>query len=259
MCVCVCVCVCVYVYIYVYMCKCIYIYLCIHIHIHTYMYVCVYVCMHMYMNLMICVYISILSMYACMQVYVCICMCVYIYIYALSPIITARRRSDRPELTLRIGTRGLAILDAPTQRRLMRVSSLHVEYAERGNAYGILFIFSVLCEYARLEYVRIHVVYRVNQAEYGIHILEVAPPEYVNIYSTRRVSKTISIHATRPLRTSDSLRRRSPAGGHSASCSLSASRTHSVVTVCHLHRRIYPRGFRGLAFGVISALGYAQI
>jgi len=39
-----------------------------------------------------------------------------------------------------------------------------------------------------LEYVRIHVMYRVNQAEYAIHVLVVAPQEYVNIYSTRRIS-----------------------------------------------------------------------
>ena len=32
----------------------------------------------------------------------------------------------------------------------------------------------------------IHVVYRVNQAEYGIPILVVAPQEYVNMYSTGR-------------------------------------------------------------------------
>jgi len=37
-----------------------------------------------------------------------------------------------------------------------------------------------------LEYVRIHVIYRVDQAEYGIHIRVVAPQEYVNIYSTHR-------------------------------------------------------------------------
>jgi len=64
---------------------------------------------------------------------------------------------------------------------------LHVEYAERGKEYGILFIFSLFCEYIHLEYVRIHVIYRVDQTEYGIHILVVALQEYVNIYSTRRV------------------------------------------------------------------------
>jgi len=47
-------------------------------------------------------------------------------------------------------------------------------------------MFSLFCEYTYLEYVRIHVIYRVNQAEYGNHIFLVAPQEYVNIDSTRR-------------------------------------------------------------------------
>ena len=64
--------------------------------------------------------------------------------------------------------------------------SLHVESAERGTEYGILFIFRLFCEYMHLGYVRIHVIYRVSQAEYGIHILAVAPQEYMNICSTRR-------------------------------------------------------------------------
>jgi len=67
------------------------------------------------------------------------------------------------------------------------VCILYVEYAEREKEYGILFIFSLFCEYMHLEYVRIHAIYRVNQAEYVIHILVVASQEYVNIYSTRRV------------------------------------------------------------------------
>jgi len=45
---------------------------------------------------------------------------------------------------------------------------------------------SLFCEYIHLEYVRIHAIYRVHEAEYGIHVLEVAPEEYVNMYSTRR-------------------------------------------------------------------------
>jgi len=48
--------------------------------------------------------------------------------------------------------------------------------------YGILFIFSLFYEYSNLEYVHIHVIYRVAQAEYGIRILK----EYVNTYSTCR-------------------------------------------------------------------------
>ena len=54
-------------------------------------------------------------------------------------------------------------------------ASLHVEYAEGSIPYGILFIFSWFYEYIHLESVRIHVTYRVHQAEYVIHILEVAP------------------------------------------------------------------------------------
>jgi len=65
--------------------------------------------------------------------------------------------------------------------------TLHVEYAEQGNEWGILFIFSWFCEYSNLEYVHIHVIYRGSQAEYVVHILVVAPQEYVNIYLTRRM------------------------------------------------------------------------
>jgi len=64
--------------------------------------------------------------------------------------------------------------------------TLHVEYAERGNEYDIIFMFSLFGEYIHLEYGRIHGIYRVNQAEYVIHFLVVAPHEYVNTYSTRR-------------------------------------------------------------------------
>ena len=64
---------------------------------------------------------------------------------------------------------------------------LHVEYAGGGRMkYGILFIFRLFYEYSDPEYVHIHVIYRVNQAEYGIHILVAASQEYVNTYSTRR-------------------------------------------------------------------------
>jgi len=66
--------------------------------------------------------------------------------------------------------------------------ALHVEYAERGRKYGILFISNLFCEYITLECVRVPVVYRVNQVEYSIHILVVASQEYVNTYSTRRLT-----------------------------------------------------------------------
>jgi len=65
---------------------------------------------------------------------------------------------------------------------------LHVEYAERIQEYGILFILSLFWEYASLEYARMHVIYRVSQSEYVICILVAAPQEYVNIYSSRRAA-----------------------------------------------------------------------
>jgi len=45
---------------------------------------------------------------------------------------------------------------------------------------------SLYCKYNNLEYVRIHVQCRVNQAEYVISICVAAPQEYVNTYSTPR-------------------------------------------------------------------------
>jgi len=71
--------------------------------------------------------------------------------------------------------------------------TLRVEYAERGNESSILFLFSLFCEYIHLEYVRIHDMHRDNQVEYVIHILVVAPQEYVNIDSTRN-ARTLYVH-----------------------------------------------------------------
>jgi len=48
---------------------------------------------------------------------------------------------------------------------------LRVDYAERRNEYGILFIFSLFCEYNHLEYVHVHVIYSVNQAEIVTHVV----------------------------------------------------------------------------------------
>jgi len=58
---------------------------------------------------------------------------------------------------------------------------------------GILFMCSPVLNTLTLnfEYVRMHAVYRVNQAEYAIRIPMAAPQEYVNIYSTRR---PLSLH-----------------------------------------------------------------
>jgi len=55
--------------------------------------------------------------------------------------------------------------------------ALHVEFAKQRTEYGILFIFSLFCEYSNLEYVRVPVIYRVNQAEYVIQIRVAASQE----------------------------------------------------------------------------------
>jgi len=54
--------------------------------------------------------------------------------------------------------------------------------------YGILFIASLFCEYMNVQYGRVPVVYRVTQAEYVIRFFVAVPQEYVNTYSTRRVT-----------------------------------------------------------------------
>jgi len=46
--------------------------------------------------------------------------------------------------------------------REVRVGALYVEYAERGKEHGILFTLILFCEYMDLEYVRIHVIYRLK-------------------------------------------------------------------------------------------------
>jgi len=64
--------------------------------------------------------------------------------------------------------------------------SLYVEYARGRLKYGFLFRFSLFYEYSNLEYVHIHVIYRVDWAEYFIRVLVAAPQEYENTYSTCR-------------------------------------------------------------------------
>jgi len=69
-------------------------------------------------------------------------------------------------------------------RARLWLTGLHVEYAGGRTKFCILFIFRPFDEYSTLEYVHIHVIYRVHQAEYGIRILVAASQEYVNTYST---------------------------------------------------------------------------
>jgi len=75
--------------------------------------------------------------------YVDVCVCIYIWLFVC--------------LYCRTSASKTGILD--------------VEYAERKRKYGILFIFSLFREYIYLEYVRVPIIYRDSQAEYGIHIL----------------------------------------------------------------------------------------
>jgi len=72
--------------------------------------------------------------------------------------------------------------------RTPRLTSLHVEYAEREKEAGILFMLSLFFECIHLEYVRVRVISRVNHPEFVIHILVVASQECVNIYSPRRLT-----------------------------------------------------------------------
>ena len=65
--------------------------------------------------------------------------------------------------------------------------------------YGILFTCSLFCEYTNLEYVRVLVIYRVNQAEYVIHNRVAASQEYVNTYSTCRLSTDSCVARPRSL------------------------------------------------------------
>jgi len=80
--------------------------------------------------------------------------------------------------------------DSRNQKQTHSLITLHVECAGRRRKYGILFMFSLVCECSNLEsvHVRVPVIYRVEQAEYVIHLPVAASQEYVNMYSTRRLT-----------------------------------------------------------------------
>jgi len=101
----------------------------------------------------------------------------------------------QPRLSSMVPPRNTRQLSSQS-KQLTRSAALHLEYAERGKEYGILFIFSLFCEYIHLEYVRIHGIYRGNQAGYVTHIRVVAPQEYVHTYSTHRSAAAYSRHET---------------------------------------------------------------
>jgi len=71
---------------------------------------------------------------------------------------------------------------------MFSMTILHVEYAGGRMKYGILFIFRLFYEYSNLEHVHIHVIYRINQTEYEVRIVVATCQEYVNTYSTRRMT-----------------------------------------------------------------------
>jgi len=86
---------------------------------------------------------------------------------------------------------------------LSSVTILIVEYAERRRKHGILFIFSLLCTGS--------VMYRNSQAEYIIYFRVAASQEYVNTYSTRRMTMIYGPYPCVPARPF-SLGSRAPSG-----------------------------------------------
>jgi len=160
--------------------------------IYIYIYISIYIYPYIYTYTYICIYIYI-------YIYICICICIYIHIGLNSKLTHSLGRcvssaSTLPhalrwaQQALRPALKAAPPAPRPGLTRLLwiekrRIISLHVEYAEWGEEYSILFIFSLFCEYMQ----RIHIIYRVNQVVYVIHFLVVAPQEYVNIYSTSRI------------------------------------------------------------------------
>ena len=70
--------------------------------------------------------------------------------------------------------------------------SLHAEYSGGGVQYGVLFIFSPFYEYSSLEYEHIHIIYKVNQAEYVIRISVAASQKYVNMCLRRELGRRLN-------------------------------------------------------------------
>jgi len=94
---------------------------------------------------------------------------------------------NEPLLKTKGGVRPMPLPYPPPPPHVNEILILHVEYAGGRIQYGILFTFSLFCEYSNLEYVHVPAMYRVNQAECVIRILVAASQEYVNTYSTLRV------------------------------------------------------------------------
>jgi len=153
----------------------IYIYIYIHTYIHSHTYVYKYILSYVYKYIYIYIYTYIYT-----HNYIHIYTYLYLYLYLWLTLYRHVFRSATPWATLH----------APFPRLTLSTCraplTLHVEYAERGKEYDILLMFSLFCEYINLEYVRVPVIYKVNQVEYVIHIRVAASQAYVNTYSARR-------------------------------------------------------------------------
>jgi len=129
---------CIYIYVYAY----IYLYLSIYTHISTYFIYPDRSLLLRKMMIYLYLHISRTYMYAPARARVCVRRGLFCW-----------GRGWRPSRWTTLSWRSV-----PRQNK--RALTLHVEYAERGNEYGILFIFSLFYEYIHLQYVRIHVIYR---------------------------------------------------------------------------------------------------
>ena len=135
------------------------------------------------------------------------CVCVFIYILGLT------RGQAEYVICLLVAAAPVYVNMYSTRRPV----TVHVEYAERGKEYGILFIVRLFCEYTRLEYKYIPGIYRVNQAEHGIHIPVVAPQVYVKIstghthtHTHRQITTPLTPTHTHTTRTTPQTPKRTP-------------------------------------------------
>jgi len=70
---------------------------------------------------------------------------------------------------------------------LLGGGGLRGECGAKNKIQDSIHVYSPFYAYSNVEYVHVPIRYRVQQAEYVIHIRMAASQEYVNIYPTRRV------------------------------------------------------------------------
>ena len=78
-------------------------------------------------------------------------------------------------------------IDAPSSSACARSSPYMLNTRNEATNRVFYQFVSLLCEYSHLEYERIHVIHRDNQADYVIRVPVGVPQEHVNICSTRRL------------------------------------------------------------------------